>query len=135
MTKVIALQELLMALYDSMHAAREYASGHKMESGRLAASGAASRAKDVLNALGSAHILDVTSFEVIELTLRFDCELHQQHGRMGLRLRSRHFWRSPVSLPLEIRLYGSEPLRTDVRIGNQLLKTIAGRPQQKERVS
>jgi len=127
MTTVITLQELLVALYDSVDGALRFAR-EQAAANTGPVSIAARRAEEIFDVLGSAHILASTAFEVTEVTLRFDCELHMHQGRACLRLRRRYFWRAPASLPLEIRLYGSQPLKTDVRLGGELIKRIAGRP-------
>ena len=126
MTTAIALQELLVALYDSVDGARRFTRQHAPDAVSVPG---ARRAMDILSALGAADILATTAFDVTEVTLRFDCELHKHHGRSALRLRTRRLWRTSPTLPLEIKLYGSDTLRTDVRLGNQLLKSIAGRPR------
>lgn len=127
MSTPITLQELLAALYDSVDAAR-HRTRHYPASQAEPVCGAG-RTWEILEALGSADILTSTAFDITEVVLRFDCELYKHHGRTGLRLRTRHLWRAPACLPLEIRLYGSQPLKADVRLGNQLLKSIAGKPR------
>jgi hypothetical protein len=129
MATAVTLQELLTALYDSVDAARR-TMHHQSVLEPLAASGPARRAMEILDAIGAADVAASTAFEITEVVLRFDCELYEHHGRTGVRLRTRRLWRQPVCLPLEIRLYGSQPLKADVRLGDRLLRTVAGRPRQ-----
>ncbi|KPC52579.1 hypothetical protein [Amantichitinum ursilacus] len=125
MRNVITLQDLLTALYDSMLAAR---ATPRSESHDAPAPRAVERARRILQAAGAASHISATAYDISEMKMRFDCELYQRNGKTGLQMRRTRWWRNPPSLPVEIRLYGSQPLKTDVLIGGHLLKTIAGRP-------
>jgi hypothetical protein len=123
-----SLRDLLVALYDSMQAARDHADNLAARSGEPAGSDSARRALQILSMLGSTSVSSSTAFSISEMTLSFDCELYHRRGKYGLALRRKHFWRTPKCLPVQIRLYGSQPLKTEVLLDGKLLQNIAGRP-------
>lgn len=128
MARPPSLRDLLLALYDSMQAARDYADHLAAQSSHQNESTAVQNARELLSLLGSASVSASSAFAISELTLSFDCELRRQGGKYGLALRRPRFWRSSRSLPLQIRLYGSQPLKTEVLLDGRMLHHIAGRP-------
>lgn len=123
----VTLGELLLALYDSLQGAKQHARNLAVPGVRATAPDT-ERALRILESVGAESILATTAFDITELTLRFECELYRRDKQLGLQISRPHFWRRPPRLPLEIRLYGSLPLLTEVRLGGQLLRSLAGRP-------